>query len=166
MNYTDIEPEPIVATSEELAELALLSKLLNGPSNGSGPQLPRLVSPEGEEIELPESMFRLLRQAAHQLTKGNGVIISTFHQPLTISEAAALLNVDWKYVVRLVKNGEIPFIDTGWEQRIELDVVMEHKQKLSELHRRGIQELAEISQECGLYPMVKTPTNKQHNPAE
>jgi len=151
MNSSDIKPEPIVATESELAELALLSKLLNGPSNGSRPQLPRLVSPEGEEIELPKSMFPLLGQAAHQLIKGNGVIISTFHQPLTIREAAALLNVDWKYVVRLVKNGEIPFIDTGWEQRIELDVVMAHKQKLSELHRRGIQELAEISQECGLY---------------
>ncbi|MBC6472195.1 MAG: excisionase family DNA-binding protein [Hormoscilla sp. GM102CHS1] len=36
---------------------------------------------------------------------------------MTIEEAAALLNVDWKYVVRLVKNGEIPFIDTGWEQQ-------------------------------------------------
>ncbi|MBC6480133.1 MAG: excisionase family DNA-binding protein [Hormoscilla sp. GM7CHS1pb] len=153
MNSSDIKPEPIVATSEELADLALLSQLLNGPSNGS--QLPRIISPEGEEIELPKSMFRLLRQAAHQLTKGNGVIISTFHQPLTISEAAALLNVDCKYVVRLVKNGEIPFFDTGWEQRIELDVVMAHESKLSELHRRGIQELAEISQECGLYPMEK-----------
>jgi len=57
--------------------------------------------------------------------------------------------------VRLVKKGEILFIDTGWDQRIELDVVMAHEQKLSELHRLGIQELAEISQECGLYPMEK-----------
>ncbi|MBC6472196.1 MAG: hypothetical protein GDA48_04745 [Hormoscilla sp. GM102CHS1] len=60
MNSSDIKPEPIVATSEELADLALLSQLLNGHHNGS--PLPRLVSPEGEKIELPKSMFRLLRR--------------------------------------------------------------------------------------------------------
>jgi len=153
MNSSDIKPEPIVATEPELAELALLSKLLNKPSNGSRPQLPRLVSPEGEEIELPESMFSLLRQAAHQLIKGNGVIISTFHQPLTIREAAALLGTRWQYVVQLIEDGEIRFVDTGYDRRIQFDDVMAYKQKLSDLHRRGIEELARISQEFDLYSM-------------
>ncbi|MBC6422168.1 MAG: excisionase family DNA-binding protein [Hormoscilla sp. SP5CHS1] len=151
MNYSDIKPEPIVATSEELAELALLSKLLNGSSNGSRPQLPRLVSPDGEEIELPASVFHLLREQVYQLARGNGVRTVIFHDPLTTWQAAALLGSQVQYVNKLLDKGEIPFIQDGRLRLIRLSDAMAHKQKLSELHRQGIEELARMSQEFGLY---------------
>lgn len=151
MNSSEIKPEPIVAKETELGELALLLKLLNEPSNGSRPQLPRLVSPDGEEIELPASVFYLLREQVYQLARGNGVMSVVFHDPLTTWEAAALIGSQVQYVNKLLDDGEIPFIQDGRLRKIKLSDAIAHKQKLSELHRQGIEELARMSQEFGLY---------------
>ncbi|MGK7905123.1 MAG: excisionase family DNA-binding protein [Hormoscilla sp.] len=151
MTSSDIKPEPIVAKETELGELAILSQLLNEPSNGSRPQLPRLVSPEGKEIELPASVFYLLREQVYQLARGNGVMSVVFHDPLTTWEAAALIGSQVQYVNKLLDDGEIPFIQDGRLRKIKLSDAIAHKQKLSELHRQGIEELARMSQEFGLY---------------
>ena len=137
------------ATEQELADLASLSQLLNGLSNGS--QLPRLVSPDGEEIELPASVFHLLREQVYQLGRGNGVSTVIFHDPLTTWQAAALIGSQVQYVNKLLDDGEIPFIQDGRLRLIRLEDAIAYKQKLSELHRRGIEELASLSQEYGLY---------------
>lgn len=150
MNSSEIKPEPIVAKETELGELALLSKLLNGPSNGSRPQLPRLVSPEGEEIELPESMFRLLRQQVYQLAQGNGVMTVIFHDPLPIWEATKLLNVPRQHLVQLLKDGEIPSTGYGLERRIRFEDLMAYKQKCNELRRQGLAEMTRMCDDLGL----------------
>ncbi len=102
-----------MATEQELADLASLSQLLKGLSNGS--QLPRFVTPEGEEIELPASVLRLLRQQLYQLARGNGVMTVIFHDSLPIWEATKLLDVPRQHLVQLLKDGEIPSTGYGLE---------------------------------------------------
>lgn len=57
----------------------------------------------------------------HQLAKGNGVIIDTFHQPLTIWEAAGFLNIRWQDLEQLLDKGEIPFTPVGKFRRIQFE---------------------------------------------
>ncbi|MGK7905121.1 MAG: helix-turn-helix domain-containing protein [Hormoscilla sp.] len=151
MTSSEIKPEPIVAKETELGELAILSQLLNEPSNGSRPQLPRLVSPEGEEIELPASVFRLLRQQVYQLARGNGVMTVIFHEPLPTGEAAKLLDVPRQHLVQLLKDGEIPSTGYGLERRIRFEDLMAYKQKWDELRRQGLAEMTRMCDDLGLY---------------
>lgn len=145
--------EPIAASDDEQALLAKVEELFNHLSSHPEAQLPRLIAPDGEEIRLPESLFRLLHQVVHQLAQGNGVTVVPFHQPLTTWEAAALLNIPQQHLVQLLNDGKIPFTGEGIKRRIRFDDLMAYQKKWDEFRRQGLAELTRISQELGLYSL-------------
>jgi excisionase family DNA binding protein len=142
MTGSDFQPEPIVATDREQSQLTKLEDLLlNVNGNEEKTQLPRLVSPVGEEVELPESVCRLLRQLVHQLLLGKGVKIGTFHQPLTIWEAADLLNVRSQDIEQLLDDGVIPFSQGGMMRRIQFEDLMAYRdQKVEKRRQEGVEQ--------------------------
>ncbi len=111
----------------------------------------RLIGPDGEQIELPESVYRVLRGAVHELGRGNAVAIMPVHTELTTQEAADLLNVSRQYLVRLLDGGEIPFSKTGTHRRIRFGDLMAYKQQRDERRREGLRRLTRMSEELGLY---------------
>ena len=163
MTASDLKLEPIVATELEISALVKLEELLNIPGNGNRLQLPRIVSPEGEEIELPESVFRLMCQLVPQLAQGKGVMSWTFHQPLTTWEAASLVDVPRQHLIQLLNDGEIPSTGMGWERKIQFNDLMAYKKKRDELRREALTEIVRISEECGLYSMEQEQANQPTN---
>lgn len=111
----------------------------------------RLVGPEGQEIELPESLNALFREIVRILARGDGVAVVPVHQELTTQEAADLLNVSRQYLIRLLEKGEIPYHKVGTHRRIALGDLMDYKRRRYEERRRGLDELTRMSQEMGLY---------------
>lgn len=153
MTSSDFQTESAVATKQEQSQLAKLEELLTPlPNQGEQPLIPRLCTSMGEEVELPESVFHLLRQLVHQLALGKGVTITTFHQPLTIWEAATLLNVQATDVEQILDEGAIPFSQSGMRRRIQFEDLMAYKQQQAKLRS---QELAE-----------RTPTRQKPAPGE
>src|SRR6266436_8879426 len=60
--------------------------------------LPKLVSPYGEEIELPRFVFQLLKQIAYESARGSAVGVVFVPRELSISEAAEFLDVSTSHL--------------------------------------------------------------------
>src|SRR5260370_40618447 len=70
---------------------------------------PRLVGPDGQSVELPESMFGVLLQVAAAMKAGLAVTVAPHHLTLSTQEAADLLQSSRTTPVRLLETGVIPF---------------------------------------------------------
>lgn len=142
-----VERGPIAASERERPVLSEIDHLLNARYE----QSPKLVGPNGEQIELPESVFRVLRQVIHALAQDQAVSVVPVHKLLTTQQAAEVLGMSRPYLVRLLDAGEIPFTKTGTHRRIRFDDLMTYA-SLRDAHRRkGLSRLTRMSQEMGLY---------------
>jgi len=110
-----------------------------------------LVSREGEELELPESVYTLLVRIVGEMDQGNGVTILPVHAVLTTQQAAELLNVSRPYLVGLLKNGEMPFYEVGRHRRIRVKDLLEYKERRDSSRRRLLRRMTREAQEAGLY---------------
>ena len=68
-----LDREPITATEQERPNIAKVEDFFTRLDNGYKPSRPCLISSAGEEIDLPEPVFHLLRQLVHDLAQGNSV---------------------------------------------------------------------------------------------
>jgi excisionase family DNA binding protein len=139
---------PIIPTEQERPNIEKVDKFLMQQVEAS---FTKLMSSSGEEVELPESVFHLLRQLVHDLAQGNTVMIVPGHRELTTQEAADLLNVSRQYLVEVLKAGDIPFTLVGTHRRVHLDDLMEYKNRRDAERREGLSLLTKKSQQLGLY---------------
>ena len=72
-----------------------------------------LLGPNDERIELPEPVFRVLRQIVPHLLREHALTIVPLHKELSTQEAADILNVSRPFLISLLERGEIPFVKTG-----------------------------------------------------
>ncbi|GBD16361.1 hypothetical protein HRbin26_01259 [bacterium HR26] len=144
---TVLEHEPILAKERERLRIGEIEELFQ---RSEGWRL-RLVGPEGQGIDLPESLHALVREIVRVLTRGEAVSIVPISKELTTQEAADLLNVSRQYLVRLLERGEIPYHKVGTHRRIAFADLIEYKRRRDEERRRGLDELTRMSQELGLY---------------
>ena len=82
---------------------------------------------------------------------GHGVQIIPKDTELTTQQAASLLNVSRPYVISLLESGQIPFRKVGRHRRITFEALMEYKRKDDQQRRAAADDLAELSEELGLY---------------
>ncbi len=146
-----LDREPIAATEQERPIIAKVEDFFTRLDNEYKPSRPRLVSSVGEEIDLPEPVFHLLRQLVHDLAQGNSVTIVPVHKELTTQEAADLLNVSRQYLVELLTAGAIPFTLVGTHRRIRFGDLMDYKECRDNSRREGLSRLTKKSQKLGLY---------------
>ncbi len=151
---TYFNPEPIVASECERSDLAKLEHLLNLLNNGQQNRKLQIIDPEtGDIIQLPDSIFHLLSQVVHQFNRGKGVVIETFHQPLTTTEAAYLLNVSRQHMEKLLDQGKIPFTEGEIMRLIQFKDIMAYKKQWEEFRQQKLADIVQISEEAGLYSM-------------
>lgn len=149
---TEVNIEPIVAAENEKADLAKLAQILNMLNNGHSDRKLQILDGEtGETIPLPQCILQLLRQVVHQFNQGKGVIIETFHQPLTINEAAYLLNFSRQHLENLLDRGEIPFIEGEIQRHIQFADVIAYQKQWEILRHKAIGDIAQMSHDAGLY---------------
>jgi excisionase family DNA binding protein len=141
-----LEHEPIAATESERPALNKIEGALENVH-----RVPKLVGPYGEEIELPKSLFYILRQLVYHLAHGRAVSVVPLDKELTTQEAADILNVSRPYLVKLLEQGEIPFIKVGTHRRVRFSDLMEYKKRRDDERKPGLAELTQLSQELGLY---------------
>ena len=155
---TAFNPEPILPSEDERSDLAKLEQILNPLNNGQHGQPLQIINPEtGEAIQLPDSLVHLLRQSLHQFNQGKGVMVETFHQPLTTSEAAYLLNVSVEHLENLLDQGEIPYTEGEIQREIAFEDLIAYKKQWEDFRRQKLVEIMRISEEAGLYSMETQP---------
>lgn len=144
-----LEREPIMAPDEDRKGIERIESLSGNERQANGQA--RLILPTGEEVELPDSVFRILRQVVRVLAQGEAVSVVPVNQELTTQQAADLLNVSRQYLVRLLDQGKIRFHKVGTHRRIAFGDLMEYKHLRDDEMKHGLDELTRLSQELGLY---------------
>jgi excisionase family DNA binding protein len=137
---------------EQLTQLHQLRNALqhNGATRNDGASA-KLVSPEGEELKLPGSVYSLLVRIVNEMDRGNGITIIPVHAELTTQQAAELLNVSRPHLVKLLRDGEIPFHKVGRHRRVRVEDLLAYKERRDSKRRRLLQKMTRDAQEAGLY---------------
>lgn len=141
-----IEYGPITASENEQPTLRKIDRALENSNRGA-----LLISSDGEQIQLPLSLFLILKRIVPHLTHGRAVTIVPINKEVTTQEAADILNVSRPYLVKLLEQGDIPFIKVGVHRRISLDDLMEYKERRDAERDKALAELTQLSQDLGLY---------------
>ena len=111
----------------------------------------KLVAPSGEMLELPHSIYEVLRRIVHDIAQGRAVKVMPIHAELTTQEAADLLNVSRPFLVSLLEKGEMPYQKVGTHRRVRLDDLLIYRDRRDSERRQLLDEIASESQELGLY---------------
>ncbi len=111
--------------------------------------LTRLVTDKGEEVNIPDSVYQILRYSVAKMASGQGIQLLPQSKQLTTQEAADLLNVSRPYLIKLLELGEIPYSKVGTHRRINLVDVLKYKEKRDHQRRQTLDEL--IINSCLIY---------------
>ena len=97
-------------------------------------------------LSFPLKALHLLMKIMEQMSLGNTVTLVPLHAQLTTQEAANLLNVSRPFIVRLLKEGKIPFIKVGSHRRIQFEDLMSYKKNMLAESEKVMEELARLGQ--------------------
>lgn len=139
-------PESVLISERETEAIKKLQQLLSLESAQV-----KLVTSNGEEILIPESVYSLLGQVVRAMASGKAVSIVTHNRELTVQQAADILNVSRSFLVKLLDEGAIPFIEIDSQRRILFQDLMIYKEKRKVQRRKLLDELIEMTEEAGLY---------------
>jgi excisionase family DNA binding protein len=147
MVATTVERELIAATESERIALAEIRARLARDDAGRF----TLVAPDGETVALPEPAVRILRETLDTLANGQVVVLGQLPENLTLDQAAALLNVTRSYLEQLLDQGQLPFTTIHGRRRVPFLSLIVYRDERDARRRQGLDELARMSQELGLY---------------
>ena len=71
-------------------------------------------------------------------------------QTFTTQEAADLLNVSRPHLVKLLEDGELPFLRTGKHRRVRLADLLQFKNAREQASVQAMDELSRQAQELGM----------------
>jgi excisionase family DNA binding protein len=97
-------------------------------------------------ITLPLSAIKLLQRLLSEMAAGNAVTLMPLRAELTTQQAADLLNVSRPFLT-----GALPFHRVGTHRRVLVKHLLEYQRESRARSEQAMRELAELSQELGLY---------------
>lgn len=83
----------------------------------------------GDQVELPEEVYRVLRQVVEAMQRGMSVTVSPQSRTLTTQQAAGLLNVSRPTVIKILDEGLLPHERVGTHRRIRLDDLLAYREQ-------------------------------------
>ena len=146
---TDESRTPIAAPEAEAAAVVQLRDFMASKAVGERHHA-SLRSPDGHQLEIPNSIYRVLVVAVAAMAHGNAVAIVPVHHELTTQQAAELLGVSRPHLVKLVDGGEIPHHKTGSHRRIYFEDLMRYRDVRDAKRTEALRELTRKSAEFGL----------------
>lgn len=121
LDSTTYEP----ANSEQLARVHDFIAAHEGAGRGAVARRFLLAGPDaGEQIELPEEVYRLLVHVTDAMSRGMAVTIAPRSTTLTTSQAAELLGVSRPTLIKLLDEGRISFTKVNSHRRLSLHDVL------------------------------------------
>ncbi|GAB4561671.1 MAG: helix-turn-helix domain-containing protein [Haliangiales bacterium] len=146
---------PVAAPEDQREHVAELMALLRrGVAEQSEPAAYKLVSPAGESVELPKSVFRLLECIIEVLARGDAITLVPIGKELTTQQAANILDVSRQYLVRLLDDGRIPYSKTGTHRRVRMEDVLAYKRQRDRDRMASLDDLSQLSQDFEGYDEI------------
>jgi len=144
-----------VPSPAEIAQAKQLFDQLDDELAVTGKTL--LTSPSGQTLELPPTLFDVLRFVGANLAAGNGVTIVPRAAKLTTQEAADFLGISRPTVVKMMESGAMPFETVGRHRRVTLDDLLDYQAKQQARRRTVLAQAARNNQESGMLALTVMP---------
>ncbi|MDR0417219.1 MAG: helix-turn-helix domain-containing protein [Propionibacteriaceae bacterium] len=116
-----------------------------------------LMSASGQTLELPPTLFEVLRFVGATLASGNGVTVVPRAVKLTTQEAADFLGVSRPTFVKLLEQGAIPFEKVGRHRRVTLDDLLNYQEREQARRRTVLTQAARNNQISGMLALTVMP---------
>ena len=143
--YSNFDPTHFVVEPEETEQITQLNQLLNR-------EIPtRLVTEQGENVHIPESVLMVLRYSVAALASGQVIQLNVTPQDLTIEEAANLLNVSNSYLIKLLEQRQILSTNVGSDRRIKREDLVIYKERKYREREQILNNLVAMTEAEGLY---------------
>lgn len=97
--------------------------------SGPGRRFLLIGSDEGEQIELPATVYQALLKVVVSLAAGKAVTVAPTEPQLTTQQAADLLGVSRPTVVRMIESGELAAERNGNRRRVLLGDVLAYRER-------------------------------------
>jgi excisionase family DNA binding protein len=101
-------------------------------------------------LELPEKAVQLLKEILLLISEGKEITIIPTDAELSTQEAADILQVSRPHVVKLLKEGKIPYHKTGSHRRISQQDLTTYELALKSTRKASLDYLAKQAQEENL----------------
>jgi len=142
--------EPVALPESEEVQIRELNRVLQLGS-------PALVGADGERLELPGAVFRLLKDIVRNMQLGRAIVLIPENQQLTTQRAADLLGVSRPHLIRLLEAGEMPYHKAGSHRRIYLKELLAYRKRRDMERKAALNRIAKEAFESGLYDRTGIP---------
>ena len=142
--------EPVALPESEEVQIRELNRMLQLGS-------PALVGADGERLELPGAVFRLLKDIVRNMQLGRAIVLIPENQQLTTQRAADLLGVSRPYLIKLLEAGELPHHKAGSHRRIYLKDLAAYRKRRDVERKAALDRIAKEAFESGLYDRTGIP---------
>lgn len=143
--------EPIAADESEVDAVKRVGQFLNGSADDNIDQPFRLTTPDGQAVDIPVSIRKVLQQVVPLLAQGDAVTVAPSHKEMTTQEAADFLNVSRPFLIKALEDGTIPYTKVGTHRRIRFDDVLAYRQQRSEARKGLFKWMLDVAQERNAY---------------
>lgn len=103
-----------------------------------------------EAITLPASAVQLLVELLTQMAAGSAVTLLPVQAQLTTQQAADLLGVSRPFIVKQIKQGQLPSRKIGAHRRILLSDLLAYKARIDRQRLKALGELAAQAQDLNM----------------
>jgi excisionase family DNA binding protein len=118
---------------------------------------PVLSGPNGERLDLPESVYQVLRGVVSNLMRGKTVLLTPQRNRLTTQAAADFLGFSRPHLVKLLDAGAIPFEKVGQHRRVLMKDLLIYRERRDAERRAALNELARREFAEGAYEGFAVP---------
>lgn len=132
MDTAAVQQETYLPDADE--QVARIHDFLRAHEDESSPGTPEpqyflAGTAQGDRVELPSEVQRVLRQVIEAMQHGLAVTVAPQTQTLTTQQAADLLGVSRPTLIKLLDDGAIPFERAGTHRRILLRSLLSYREQ-------------------------------------
>ena len=142
--------EPVTLPESDEAQIRELNRMLQFGT-------PALVGADGERLDLPDAVFRLLKDIVRNMQLGRAIALIPENQQLTTQRAADLLGVSRPHLIKLVESGELPYHKVGSHRRIYFKDLIAYQKRRDVERKAALDRIAKEAFESGLYDRTGIP---------
>ena len=142
--------EPVTLPESEDAQIRELNRMLQLGA-------PALVGADGERVELPNVVFRLLKEIVRNMQLGRAIVLTPENQQLTTQRAADLLGMSRPHLIKLLEAGQLTYHKIGSHRRIYLKDLVAYQKRRDAERKAALDRIAKEAFDSGLYDRTGIP---------
>jgi excisionase family DNA binding protein len=136
--------KPITLPDTERQQVQALERVLH-------PGVPVFVTSAGEQVELPRTVFEVLRTAVGFMSHGQAIMLVPDNQAITTQRAADILGMSRPFFVKQLEAGLMAHHRVGNQRRVYLRDVLAFAEKRDAERVASLDWLARDAFEAGMY---------------